>query len=161
MRDEIKRVNILVVGCFQMLERVLRFGQLTGFELVLLVDLHQIITFIIEFVVVALVVYKLSRWSPSPPKTYALLSITAVGVFAANIPTFLIFLTAQFNWDLVYIIFPISVAIEFMFLLFLFLILNVLPSGKRRIATAYLFTAILIGNTISFGVFWILFVLLM
>ncbi|MFX1476432.1 MAG: hypothetical protein ACFFCO_13325 [Promethearchaeota archaeon] len=144
-----------------MLERILRIGQLTGSQLVLLVDLHQIITFLIEFTIIALVVYKLSSWSTTPPKTYALFSITAVGVFAANIPSFLILLTAQFDWSRVYILFPISIALEFCFLLVLFLVLEVLPPGKRRVAIAYLFIAILVSNILSFGVFWLLFVMLM
>jgi hypothetical protein len=143
-----------------MLLRILRIGQLTGFELLLLVDLHQIGTFLIEFILIALVVYRLSRSSKSPPKTYALLSIMAVGVFAANIPSFLLFLTLGFNCNLFYLIIPVSIAIEYIFLLLMFLLLRILPDDRRFFSALALFIAVTVGNLLSYGVFWVLTILL-
>ena len=139
-----------------MLLRILRLGQLTGFELLLLVDLHQILTFLIEFILIALVVYRLSRQSAKPPKPYALLSIMAVSVFAANIPSFLLFLSLGFDCNLFYLIIPVSIALEYVFLLVMFLILGILPETKRLVGAVVLLISVVVGNLLSYGVFWVL-----
>lgn len=139
-----------------MIERVMRMNPYTGFQLVLLVDLHQIITFLIEFTIIAIVLYKLNRWSADPPKTYALLSIAAVLVFAANIPSFLIFLTLQFNYNLFFIVIPLSIVIEYIFLLVMLIILKIIPDNRKLIGAGILFLSVLIGNLLSYGAFWAL-----
>ncbi len=139
-----------------MIDHILFLGQYSGFQLVLLIDLHQILTFLIEFTIIAIFTHRLARRSANPPKTYALLSIVAVGVFAANIPSFLIFLTFQFNRDLLYLIVPVSIVLEFLLLLVLFLILGILSQDRRRVGVGVLFFSVLVGNLISYGAFWAL-----
>ncbi len=143
-----------------MIDYILGFGLYTVPQLVLLIDLHQIITFLIEFIITAFVIHRLSRSSANPPKTYALMSIMAVAVFAANIPSFLIFLTLEFNITLFYLIIPVSIAIEYFFLLVMFIILGIIPEERRRAGAVFLLISVVVGNLLSYGAFLALTLLL-